>query len=215
MLIDCDFEKIRNKIKIEDENLKNSSFLIDPNDTFLFNVGDKNVKLDDIIKALDKKSVILSDDNEKNIKNCLSILEMINNELKEKEYRTNEKYKAKIEYNRIYLINKTINELKENRVNFVSDNLQVLIIHPIICSNGINDFLSFLSKKEYLYKIIAGRIRVYKNTSLDIKNEIEEYINKNTENNEVLVEEIFYLKEINWNDILDYCEIMSNTIFVN
>lgn len=215
MLIDCDFEKIRNKIKIEDENLKNSYFLIDPNDAFLFDIGDKNVKLDDIIKALDKKSVILSDDNEKNIKNCSSILKMINKELEEKEYRTNEKYKAKAEYNRIYLINKTINELKENKVNFIIDNLQVLIIHPIICSNGINDFLSFLNKKEYLYKVIAGRIRVYKNTSLNIKNEIEEYINKNSENSEVLVEELFYSKEISWDDILDYCKIMSNTIFVN
>lgn len=215
MLIDCDFEKIRNKIKIEDENLKNSSFLIDPNDAFLFDIGDKNVKLDDIIKALDKKSVILSDDNEKNIKNCSSILKMINKELEEKEYRTNEKYKAKAEYNRIYLINKTINELKENKANFIIDNLQVLIIHPIICSNGINDFLSFLNKKEYLYKVIAGRIRVYKNTSLNIKNEIEEYINKNSENSEVLVEELFYSKEISWDDILDYCKIMSNTIFVN
>lgn len=116
--------------------------------------------------------------------------------------------------NRLDLIVKVRSILSENGANFFNDNLQCVIVHPQAIINNSDIFFNFLTQREYLYEFKNSVLTIYKNTSQDIKKEIKDYIEEYIFNG-VVSEDILYSKEITWLDILDYCEIMSNTIFIN
>lgn len=216
------FEYIRSEFKkiysfIQDDKLDNQK-----KSDYLFYKNNKSCEIESIIDLLKSNNISLSIENSDKLNNAIALLNEISKELNEKK-EISKTQQIKAEQNeRLYLNLRVKDTLKLHHALFPCENLKCVHITPMSITEP--DLLfNFLHKNEMFYSVKGGNIRVYKNTTEDIKEKIFNFLKKDFENHlnenenltHTLEQKLIFEPEIQWEDIVNYCENMNKTVFIN
>lgn len=214
------FENIRQELKQTYIQIQNDKIDSQKTLDYLFYHNKKSYNINLIIEILKSDNISLNTDNFAKINYVLQMLNDISEELNDKEENTRINTIQKEENERFDLIIKVKQRLQQNKVLFDCDNLQCIYINYMLLTEPA-EFLNFLSEKEMIYTIRGAHVKIYKNTTENIKEKIADFLKKDfkiksQENLIPLLDSNYFFKaKIQWEDILNYCEIMHTAVFIN
>lgn len=213
------FENIRKELKtlniIPDNKLASEK-----TSDYLFVKGKQSYDINFIIELLKSENISLSSDNCIKLSQALELLVDISQDLNAQKQNEEAELMKQREETRVHLVEQVKKRLHEEGALFDCSNLQCIYISSMILTEP-SEFFKFLSKHEMVYTLSTGRVKVYKNTTEDIKEKIADFLKKDFESKsqenliQVLYSNYFLKAKIKWEDILNYCENMNKAVFIN
>lgn len=213
------FEYIRSDLKkiysfMQDDKLAKADYL--------FYKNNESYEIESIIELLKSNNISLSIENAEKLKDAIVLLNDISKELNEKKEDSKTQQNNNEQNERLYLNLRVKSTLKLHNALFPCDNLKCVHITPTIIKEPTLLF-NFLYKNEMFYSVEGRNIKVYKNTTEDMKEQIfnffkkdfENHFNENEELTHTLDQKLIFETEIQWEDILNYCQNMNKAVFIN